>query len=163
MPNLLFADASYIVPINIIIWSICIGANLGFLYSYYSKNIVGSFVRKLLSCARGEENAKTLSELGSPKFTLFHKVILKDGSYLRNTISVVGGSIPKAENTEGESAVDWESAKFYIPSSKQDKATLSYGTAQKWIFLPIFGILSVLLSVAMTFIMPILLAGLPLI
>jgi hypothetical protein len=162
MPTLLFADASYIVPINIIIWSICIGANLGFLYSYYSKNIVGSFVRKLLSCARGEENAKTLSELGYPKFTLFHKVILKDGSYLRNTISVVGGSIPKAENTEGESAVDWESAKFYIPGSKQDKAILSYGTAQKWIFLPIFLVLSVLVSAVMCILMPFFIEALPL-
>lgn len=163
MPNFLFADASYIVPINIIIWSICIGANLGFLYSYYSRNIVGSLVRKLLATAKGEENAKTLAELGYPKFTLFHKVILKDGSYLRGTISVVGGSIPKAENTEGELSTDWDSAKFYIPGSKQDKAQLSYGTKQNWIFLPIFVVLSILISLAMTFIMPILLAGLPLI
>lgn len=163
MPNFLFADASYIVPINIIIWSICIGANLGFLYSYYSKNIVGSLVRKLLATAKGEENAKTLSQLGYPKFTLFHKVILKDGSYLRSIISVVGGSIPRAENTEGESAVDWDSARFYIPGSKQNKAFLSYGIKQKWIFLPIFVVLSVLVSVAMTYVMPILLAGLPLI
>ncbi len=162
MPNFLFADAIYAVPLNIIIWSICIGANIGFLYNFYSRNIIGSLVRKLLALGVGEENAKTMSELGYKRFTLFHKVILKDGSYLRNIVHVAGGAIPQATNEEGALALDWDNARFYIPESKLSKAKGSYGAPQKWIFLPIFIALSILLSVAMIYIMPFLIENLPL-
>ena len=160
MPMFLFADADYSVPINLIIWSICIGVNLGVLYNYYSKNIVGSLVRRLFTI-NSEENAKTIKELGYKKCTLWHKLVLKDTSSLRKLISVVGGKIPTAKNEEGQEVKDWENARFYIPESKSS-AKDAYKTAQKWIYLPIFTILSVIISVLMCFLMPFFIGALPL-
>ena len=162
MPNFLFADAIYAIPTNFIIWAICIGANLGFLYNYFSRNIVGELIRRLLSSAVGEDNAKTLCELGYKKFTLFYKVLLKNGSSLRRIVSVIGGSIPASTNATGIDTLDWENARFYISEANKTKASTSYGTKQNWIFLPIFAVASVLLSLAMTYIMPFIIDNLPL-
>ena len=160
----LFADAIYALPINLIIWAICIGANLGFLYNYFSKNIVGSIVRRLISAgATSEEGAKTLSELGYKRFSFFHKVVLKDTSNLRRIISVAGGRVPRAINEEGVDGPDWENARFYIPESQLAKAKASYGTAQKWFYIPIFVVLSTILSAIMAVIMPVFIEALPLI
>ncbi|MBQ4108993.1 MAG: hypothetical protein IJC80_06295 [Clostridia bacterium] len=160
----LFADAIYALPINLVIWAICIGVNLGFLYSYFSKNIIGSVVRRLIGAgATCEENAKTLGELGYKKFSFFHKVILKDTSNIRTMIYALGGKIPEAENEEGVMAKDWENARFYIPESNLQKATSAYGTPQKWFYIPIFVVLSTILSYLMTVIMPIVIDALPLI
>ena len=159
----LFADAIYSIPIQLIVWAIYIGVNLGFLYSYFSKNIVGDVVRRLTVVgATSEENAKSLSELGYKKFSFFHKVLLKDSSSLRSLICVAGNTIPKAINEEGVMAPDWESAKFYIPDAKLQKAKISYGTPQKWFYIPIFVVLSTIISTIMAFIMPILIEALPL-
>ena len=160
----LFADAIYALPINLIIWAICIGVNLGFLYNYFSKNIVGSIVRHLISAgATNEEGAKTLSELGYKRFSFFHKVVLKDTSNLRRIISVAGGTIPRAINEEGVDGPDWENARFYIPECQLAKAKASYGTAQKWFYIPIFVVLSTILSAIMAVIMPVFIEALPLI
>lgn len=156
----LFAEGE-IIPISYVIWAICIGANLGFLYLYLSKNVVGGVVRKLLASAIGEDNAKTLSELGYKKFSLLHKFLLKDGGILRSFVSVVGGQIPKISNSNGEESPDFDGAKFYISGESKDKAQRSYGTPQKWIFLPIFVVASIILSFLMSLIMPLLMDALP--
>lgn len=164
MSILLFADAIYSIPVSLIIWAICIGANLGFLYNYFSKNIVGSIVRRLIdSGASDEASAKTIGELGYSKFSFFHKTILKDSSNLRSIISVVGAQIPKAMNEEGVMAQDWESARFYIPEEKLQRAKTAYGIPQKWFYIPIFVVLSTIISAAMAFLMPIFIEALPLI
>ena len=160
----LFADAVYSLPISLVIWSICIGVNLGFLYSYFSKNIIGSVVRRLIGAgAASEDSAKTLAELGYKKFSFFHKVILKDTGSLRTLILAAGGAIPEAENEEGVMAKDWENARFYIPESNLQKAKSAYGTPQKWFYIPIFVVLSTILSYLMTVIMPVVIDALPLI
>lgn len=161
---ILFADAIYSIPVNLIIWAICIGANLGFLYSYFSKNVVGSVVRRMIDTGATDKlSAKTLGELGYERFSFFHKVILKDTSNLRSIISVVGGSIPKAENEEGVMAPSWEEARFYIPESKLSRAKAAYGTPQKWFYIPIFVVLSTIVSAIMAVVMPMLIEALPLI
>ena len=161
---ILFADAIYALPINLMIWAICIGTNIGFLYSYFSKNIVGDVVRRLISADATEEgNAKTLSQLGYKKFSFFHKVILKDSANLRRIVSVCGNTIPKAMNEEGVEGRDWESARFYISESKLQRAKAAYGTPQKWFYIPIFVVLSTILSGIMTVVMPMLIEALPLI
>ena len=162
MPIFLFADADYSVPTNVIIWSICIGVNLGFLYNYYSKNLVGNIVRKLL-LESSEENPKTLFEAGVKRITLWHKLVLRKGAPLRRIISVSGGDIPKKKDAKGQDVCDWENAKFYISAQSKGKAKEAYGTAQKWIFLPIFLVLSILVTVAMCFLMPFFIEALPLI
>ena len=156
----LFAEGE-IIPTNYIIWAICIGTNLGYLYMCFSRNVIGGVVRRLLQSSLGEENAKTLSELGYAKFSLLHKILLKDGGMLRCCVSVIGGKIPKITNSNGEEALSFESAKFYISSEGKSRAEKSYGTPQKWIFLPIFIVLSVGVSYLMTLVMPMLLDALP--
>ncbi len=155
----LFADASAetgILPIKFVIWAICIGVNLGYIATFISKNATGTIVRKLLEGAIGEENAKTLGELGYEKISFSHKVMLKDGGSLRSAVYVVGGQIPLAENSEGAMVPDWQSARFYIPESQNERATIMYGKKQNWIFLPIFIILSIALSFLMAWLMPML-------
>lgn len=152
----LFADAVYIVPINVAIWAICIGVNLGFIVSFFSRNIAGDIVRRLLALPIGEENAKTLGELGYKKVSFLNKVLLKDGSALRRIVFVLGGQIPMSENTEGISVPDFASARFYIPESQRKRAEITYGEKQKWIFLPIFVILSISVSALMAWLMPML-------
>lgn len=144
---------------NIVVWAICIGTNLGFLYTFLTRNVVGYVVRKLMNSCVGEENAKTLLELGYKKVSVFYKILLKDGGVLRYCVSVVGGQIPKAKNDKGEEVFDFASAKFYILPSNVERATKSYGNPQKWIFLPIFMVVSVALSYAMTLILPIILSA----
>ena len=160
MPMLLFADADYSLPINWIIWAICIGTNLGVLYNYYSKNIVGSFVRKLFTI-NSEESAKTIKELGYKKCNVWHKLILRDKSIIRKFVLVAGGKIPTVKDQEGKDVKDWDNARFYIPDSSAS-AKNAYKTPQKWIFLPIFSILSVVVSVIMCFLMPFFIGALPL-
>ncbi len=160
---ILFADAIYALPVNLIIWSICIGVNLGFLYNYFSNNVVGEVVRRLLNAgATSEESAKTLPELGYTKFSFFHKVTLKDSSNLRRIISVVGNTIPRAINVEGVEGPDWENARFYIDEAKLQKAKSAYGTPQKWFYIPIFVVLSTILSALMAVLMPMFIEALPL-
>ena len=161
MPIFLFADADYSVPTNVIIWSICIGVNLGFIYNYYTKNLLGSIIRKLLA-ESSEENPKTLSELGVKRVTLWHKLILREGSYLRRLISVSGGALPKKKDAKGQDVYDWENARLYVSDHNRQKAKDAYGTAQKWIFLPIFLVLSVLVSAVMCILMPFFIEALPL-
>lgn len=161
---ILFADAIYALPVNLTIWAICIGVNLGFLYNYFSKNVVGSVVRRLIGAgATSEESAKTLLELGYKKFSFFHKVILKDSSNLRTIIFAQGNAIPKAINEEGVEGLDWENARFYIPETKLQRANKAYGTPQKWFYIPIFVVLSTILSAVMTILMPMFIKALPLI
>ena len=163
MMAFLFANTETdIVPIAFVVWAVCIGANIGYFYLFFSRNIVGGVVRKLLESSVGEENAKTLSELGYTKFSLFHKTLLKDGGILRSFIGVVGGEIPKISNSKCETEVDFDSAKFYIPLENKQKAELSYGKPQKWIFLPIFVVLSIAVSALMAFLLPILFEALSL-
>lgn len=155
MMSLIFAEAD-ILPIKFVVWAICIGTNIGYIYLFFSRNIIGGIVRKMLTSSVGEDNAKTLSELGYKKFSLLHKILLKDGGVLRSFVSVVGGEIPKISNPNGETEVDFDSARFYIPIANKEKAEHSYGKPQKWIFLPIFIILSVAVSALMAFLFPML-------
>jgi len=153
------AEFAEIMPINFVVWAICIGVNLGYIATFISKNATGIIVRKLLASATSEDAAKTLAELGYQRVSFSHKVMLKDGSSLRNVVYVVGGQIPLAENSEGAMVPDWESARFYIPESQNKRATVMYGKKQNWIFLPIFTILSIALSALMAWLMPMLMGA----
>lgn len=157
----LFAESSSpeIMPIKFVVWAICIGVNLGYIATFISKNATGIIVRKLLQNALGEENSKSLGELGYQKASFSQKVMLKDGGSLRSIIYVVGGQIPLIENSEGAMVPDWTNARFYIPESQRERATIMYGKKQNWIFLPIFIVLSIALSFLMAWLMPMLMGA----
>ena len=102
--------------IRIIIFGIFIGVLLASLYSIYVKNVIGAFVRKLLSQAcLSEEKAKTLGELGYSR-NPFVRLALR-GSLLASTVSRVcpteetaaaevgGGSEAAAQSVDAEPSV----------------------------------------------------------
>ena len=143
----------------LIIWAVCVGVSLGFVGNFVSKAIAGPFVRALLSKgAIGEENAISLREAGF----LYRKLLafsLRDGSSLRNTVSVVGGSLPRI-SAGGRTAIDYEKALFYIPEAKKEKAQNTFGEGEKWYLLLIFIALSIICAYGMSQIMPLLVEAL---
>ena len=57
-----------VINIHVIVFGIFIGVMIASVYSIYTKKILGSFARKLISEeAIGPENAKTLAEMGYSK------------------------------------------------------------------------------------------------
>ena len=141
--------------VNPMIWGICIGVIIGFIGNFLSKAIVGPFVRALISKgAIGEENAISLREAGF----LYRKLLmiaLRDGSSLRNIVSVAGGSLPTI--TAGKkTAVDYEKALFYIPEDKKTKAHSTFGEGEKWYILLIFIVLAIGCAYGMSKVMPLL-------
>ena len=140
---------------ELIIWGICIGVSLGFVINFLTSAISGSFVRALLEKnAIGEEKAATLNDIGYlNKWCL--KLLLRDGSALRNTVSIVGGKLPTI-SAGGKTATDYTSARFYISSDKREKASSTYGNKEKWYFLVIFIVLAIGCAFGMTKVMPLL-------
>ncbi|MBR2025155.1 MAG: hypothetical protein IKA02_05045 [Clostridia bacterium] len=143
----------------LIIWAVCIGVVIGFVGNFVSKAIAGPFVRALLSeGAVGEDNAISLREAGF----LYRKLLafnLRDGSSLRNTVSVVGGTLPRI-TANGKTAIDYEKALFYIPKTKKEKAQNTFGEKEKWYILPVFIILAIICAYGMSTVMPLLVEAL---
>ena len=148
-----------------IIWAICIGVNVAFIGTFLVNNFNGVIVRRLLDRGIGAKNACTLGELGvkGPLFWIC-KILLKDGSALRNTVSCVGGKIPYVPVTkesddsqkpiEPEMKIAFEQARFYIDESKEAKARSTYGEKLKWWLLPFFIATSIGISIGMSYLMP---------
>ena len=116
--------------IRIIIFSIFGGVLLASLYTIYVKNIVGAFVRKLLSeeCL-SEDRAKTLSELGYAS-NPFVRMALR-GSLLASTVVHVNG-IPEGEvGQRGEDGGPKEKnngsvTRYYIKEEKKHIADMRF-------------------------------------
>ncbi len=141
-----------LVSPSVIVWSICVGANIAFIASFFSRNVTGKLVRSMLSNAIGISNAKTLFELGS-RSNWFTRSILKNGSTLRNIVSVVGDAIPT--RVDGEKLVpDFENARFYIKEANILKAKNAYGAETKWYLLLIFIVISIGAAYLMSLVMP---------
>lgn len=52
------------ITLRLIVWSLFAGFVVASLLAIYNKRVVGSIVRRMLSSAASEENAKTIGELG---------------------------------------------------------------------------------------------------
>ena len=160
----IFLDATANFPINPMIWGICVGINLAFLCTFIIRGVNGMVVRRLLSHV-GEENAISLSDLGFSGIKLrFAKLLLRDKSTLRNTISCVGGKILQipieCDRVEGEKQIepafkhDYENTLFYIEESKVNKARITYGKPSPWYLAVIFMAASLLISYLATLVAP---------
>lgn len=145
----------HIITTEVIVWGICIGAILAFTVYFMQMHFLGSLVRALMSCGVGEENAKSLDEIG--KNNAFYRHFLEDNSSLRKTVSVVGGSVPR--NTEG--GYDFASVRLYIEPEALENARKRYERDTKvWMY--IVGVAAcVIVGVAMHFTLPLLLGFLP--
>ena len=145
----------HIITTEVVVWGIVVGAMLAFTVYFFQMRVLGSLVRELCASCVGEENAKTLSELGKNK--AFYRHFLGENGILRRIISVVGGELPK--NSEG--AYDFESARFYISADKLEIAEKRYSKDVK-IYMYIIGIVAcVAVGVAMHFALPWILEFLP--
>lgn len=160
----IFLEATANIPINPMIWGICIGINLAFLFTFIVRGVNGMIVRPLLSHI-GAENAAALKDLDLKGLKLwFAKRLLRDNSTLRNTVSCVGGKIFQipVENqaTEGEKPIeptfkyDYENTLFYIEKSKAEKARITYGKPSPWYIAVIFMVLSLGISYLATLAAP---------
>ncbi len=143
--------------LELIIWSACIGFNVAMIISFLLKRIEGAFISRLLQIgASSEESAVTLSQLEQDDNKTL-KMFLKDGSTLRNTVYLVSGSLPRESTEEkrrGQPILD--NARFYIPEDKLEKAESISKGVLKWYFLPIYTILSVIITIIVLMLLPIL-------
>lgn len=140
----------------LLVWCIGIGAILAFCYNFFSQTICGKIVRAMIYAeCFDEESSKSLSELGI-KETAFVRFFLKDRGLLRHVIDVKGGVFP-LKPLEKKDVYDFDTAKFYIPESKREKATVRYGEALKLRYLILFIILAILVCIGMSYMVPIVL------
>lgn len=154
------------IDVGWVIWTVCIGVCLAIIYYYLDKLISGKLVSQLTILSVGEENGRSLAELGfSGFFFRLYCVLLKDNMPLRRIVSVVDGKIPQIceeleTNKESDKASepiyydDYSKAKFYIEESKLDKAKAMYGKPPKWYLLPVFIALTIGVAYGCTLIAP---------
>ena len=155
---MILLDAHYlghILTTEIAVWGICIGAMLAFTVYFFQMRVLGSLVRALLDSAVGEENATTLTLIG--KNNAFYRYFLRDNTPLRKIVSVVGDTLPKTAEGQG----DFSLARFYIDPEREEIARKRYQRETKiWIY--ILGMLAfLLLGVALHFLLPLLMSLLP--
>jgi hypothetical protein len=171
---LLFESAPFLgwmVSTDIFIYALAVGIFLSFVGYWFVQNVIGGLVRKLLKNSVGEENAKTLSSLGSDNG--FYKFLLREGKTLRNIVCVRGGSLTSVNaEKEGEEApkkkgfkarfaslkrvkYDYTNAEFYIPEDKVEKAKSKFAHRSNPFWLLLVFVLCAVVGFAMTFLVPI--------
>jgi hypothetical protein len=171
---LLFESAPFLgwmVSTDIFIYALAVGIFLSFVGYWFVQNVIGGLVRKLLKNSVGEENAKTLSSLGSDNG--FYKFLLREGKTLRNIVCVRGGSLTSVNaEKEGEEApkkkgfkarfaslkrvkYDYTNAELYIPEDKVEKAKSKFAHRSNPFWLLLVFVLCAVVGFAMTFLVPI--------
>ncbi len=145
--------------IELISFSVFIGASLASILLYINKTVLGSVVRALLRAnANDIESAKTVAELGLSKNFLVCSALKKDGA-LRKLVSEVQDnviSLPDGSSYyKRDSKVDIKSARFFIREDNRIRAELRYSSKGSDIFMLIISILVFsVISFAMTMFIP---------
>lgn len=152
------STSKYLGPLittQMIVWGICLGAILAFTLYFFQAHLQGSLVRRLLSDCVGEENAKTLDEIG--KNNAFFRHSLRDNSTLRRVVSVCGGALML--DSEGEA--DFSLSRFYIDEGSLEKATKRF-TKDVKLYMYIIGLVACIgVGIGMHFLLPFILSLLP--
>ena len=144
---------------TLIVWAVCVGVSLGYIFNFLSKAVIGPFIRALLEKGATEEGkAVTLGDMGFSNKKLL-KLALRNGSSLRSIVSVVGGQLPEISNGK-KTVYDFEKAKLYIVPEKKVKAEITYGKSEKWYLLILFIAIAVGIGFGMSTVMPILMEAL---
>ncbi|MEG1742779.1 MAG: hypothetical protein RR246_01270 [Clostridia bacterium] len=117
------------ITVEQILWSFFIGVAFASVYIYYTKHVLGKFVRLLLGLdAFDIDNAVTLEAIKMDK-NIFVKFALREGSSFSETVMC-------------------ENGKYYVPEKNLDKAEKKYSDDGTTLFI-ILLILLVLLFVAL--------------
>lgn len=137
--------------VDLTVYSIAIGVFFAFFAYWFLQNVVGKLVRRIARKAIGEENAKTLDELG--RNNALNRYLLRDGSTLRRMISCVGDTLPKSEGGKA----DFTQAKFFVTEDNAKKALHRYPRkiSPWWLVLVFF--LAAGISFGATYLVPIIL------
>ena len=149
---LLVATTPDVLTTDFVVWSICAGVCIAFLWNYIYKTAVGPLIRTLIAYEHtSEETALTLKELKMDK--PFVKWLLGDKSPIRSYVSVVGGELPKIGKKP-----NFDEARFYIKEESVEKCKALFREPPKLIVtLLCMGVL-IGISLALTYLIPILLA-----
>lgn len=130
---------------KLLVFGLYFGLVIASLCMFYNKKILGDFIRCLDSnSCLSEDSAKTLDELSYGKNFLI-KLALKHGNLLQKTVATVVENDAKSANNSsrmggyGKNALNFASARFYIPMQKRDTVISRFNSKGS-------GILSVVLT-----------------
>ena len=163
---------------HVVYYAVALGVFFSFFAYWFTQRYMGGLVRKMLEKGVGEENAVSLEEINANKFV--YRYFLRNGSTLRNIISLVDGELKEikkadesTEEAEGkekklsfkERAIkllsrfktkkyDYENAKFFISEDNEKKATDRHSRKMSGYWLPLVFVLCILCAFGMTFLFP---------
>jgi len=139
------------MTLEIVIWSLFIGIVIGVFGSFYVKQVLGAFVRKLLEVgADSPQNAKTMSELGFDK-NYFVLNALKETSTLRKLISCDGDAdVPENITAKKQRELNL-GRRWYIPRELFDRAELMYDSRGNTIGVALISILAFMIAALISF------------
>lgn len=155
----LFAETpvlGYLVTSEIVIYAIAAGAFLSFVAYWFSQNIAGKLVRRLLAVGVGSENAKSLDELKIN--TPIYRFLLRDGSALRNLVACVENKDHSTDEggkkRKRRVRTDTSKAHFYIDEASAEKAHRKYPKKVNEWWLLLMLILSAGIAFGLTYLIP---------
>ena len=127
------------ISLDLIVWALFAGFVLASLLALYNKRIIGGFVKAMLrdECL-SPETAKTVTELGYGS-DWFIKNALRTDTVLRRFVVRIDKDADGADSSEqpkGEKkkrppkhdAIDFTTARFYIPEELKYKADVRYAS-----------------------------------
>lgn len=104
--------------VETIIWSLFIGIIAASALTFYNKQILGGFVRKLVANnASSPETAQTLSDTGYSK-NVFVRYALREKSTFRKVV--------KAAEVTSNTKPDLANMHFYVPKELEERVDLQY-------------------------------------
>ena len=121
------------ITLEIVIWSLFIGIIIGAFAIWYSRRVLGTLVRALLSAeANSAGNAKTFGDLGIKNVFIYRLALRKNSTY-RKIVHIAD------EETQTKPSIS--ALKFYIPEEVNFRADSMYnpkGTTLLGAFVAIF-------------------------
>ena len=142
------------MTLEIVIWSLFIGIVIGVFGSFYVKQILGAFVRKLLEVdASSPLTAKTLSDTGFEK-NYFVINALKSTSSLRKLIRCADEDA--SDNDESKLSAKQRkeklmSTRWYIPHELCDRAEFMYSSKGNSLGVALIAIAAFLIAALISF------------
>jgi len=139
------------MTLEIVIWSLFIGIVIGVFGSFFVKQVLGAFVRKLIEVgADSPQSAKSLSELGFDK-NFFVLNSLKETSTMRKLISCTDeDDVPENITAKKQRELNL-SRKWYIPRELFDRAELMYSSRGNTIGVALISILAFMIAALLSF------------
>ena len=118
------------MTLDIVVWSIAIGAAIAIILTYYSRTVLGGFVRTLIaSGALSADSAMTIAEAGYEKNFFVKKELINSGAF-RKIVFEVEDEIMIASEGHSFSArtkpIDLSTARFYVAEENRVMAEMRY-------------------------------------